>query len=49
MKILNIPLHNTWGLKLPTTWVAEFEVKGHSTTKYIDFNFYNENSRLQTL
>ena len=32
-----------WGLKLPTTWVAEFEVKGH-TGKYIDFNFYNENS-----
>ena len=32
-----------WGLKLPTTWVAEFEVKGHSG-KYIDFNFYNENS-----
>jgi hypothetical protein len=34
---------NTWGIKLPTTWVAEFEVKGHSG-KYIDFNFYNENS-----
>ena len=32
-----------WGIKLPTTWVAEFEVKGHSG-KYIDFNFYNENS-----
>jgi hypothetical protein len=32
-----------WGLKLPTTWVGEFEVKGH-TGKYIDFNFYNENS-----
>ena len=32
-----------WGLKLPTTWVGEFEVKGHSG-KYIDFNFYNENS-----
>ena len=35
--------NNKWGLKLPTTWVAEFEVKGHSG-KYIDFNFYNENS-----
>jgi hypothetical protein len=32
-----------WGIKLPTTWVAEFEVKGQSG-KYIDFNFYNENS-----
>ena len=30
-----------WGLKLPTTWVAEFEVKGHSE-KYVEFNFYNE-------
>ena len=35
--------NHKWGLKLPTTWVAEFEVKGHSG-KYIDFNFYNENS-----
>ena len=37
-----------WGLKLPTTWVAEFEVKGHSG-KYIDFNFYNENSASNAL
>ena len=37
-----------WGLKLPTTWVAEFEVKGH-TGKYIDFNFYNENSASNAL
>jgi len=36
-------INHKWGLKLPTTWVAEFEVKGH-TGKYIDFNFYNENS-----
>ena len=36
-------VNHKWGLKLPTTWVAEFEVKGHSG-KYIDFNFYNENS-----
>jgi hypothetical protein len=34
-------VNHKWGLKLPTTWVAEFEVKGHSG-KYIDFNFYNE-------
>ena len=31
-------INHHWGLKLPTTWVAEFEVKGHSG-KYIDFNF----------
>jgi len=36
-------INHHWGIKLPTTWVAEFEVKGHSG-KYIDFNFYNENS-----
>jgi hypothetical protein len=36
-------VNHKWGLKLPTAWVAEFEVKGHSG-KYIDFNFYNENS-----
>ncbi|MAX12428.1 MAG: hypothetical protein CL711_03115 [Chloroflexi bacterium] len=30
-----------WGLKLPTTWVGEFEVKGQ-TGKYVEFNFYNE-------
>jgi hypothetical protein len=34
-------VNHKWGLKLPTTWVAEFEVKGHSG-KYIEFNFYNE-------
>ena len=33
----------TWGLKLPTAWVGEFEVKGQ-TGKYIEFNFYNEGS-----
>ena len=32
-----------WGLKLPTTWVGEFEIKGQ-TGKYIEFNFYNEGS-----
>ena len=32
---------NTWGIKLPTTWVADFDVKGHSG-KYVEFNFYNE-------
>ena len=32
-----------WGLKLPTAWVGEFEVKGQ-TGKYIEFNFYNEGS-----
>ena len=30
-----------WGLKLPTTWVAEFDIKGE-TGKYLEFNFYNE-------
>jgi hypothetical protein len=30
-----------WGIKLPTTWVADFDVKGHSG-KYVEFNFYNE-------
>ena len=30
-----------WGLKLPTTWVAEFDLKGE-TGKYLEFNFYNE-------
>jgi hypothetical protein len=30
-----------WGLKLPTTWVAEFDLKGE-TGKYVEFNFYNE-------
>ena len=40
---IEYPSSNTWGIKLPTTWVAEFDVKGHSG-KYIDFNFYNENS-----
>ena len=30
-----------WGLKLPTTWVAEFDLKGGSG-KYVEFNFYNE-------
>ena len=33
----------TWGLKLPTTWVAEFDLKGDSG-KYVEFNFYNEGS-----
>ena len=34
-------INHHWGLKLPTTWVAEFDVKGHSG-KYVEFNFYNE-------
>jgi hypothetical protein len=41
-------INHHWGIKLPTTWVAEFEVKGHSG-KYIDFNFYNENSASNAL
>ena len=32
-----------WGLKLPTAWVGEFEVKGQ-TGKYVEFNFYNGGS-----
>ena len=40
---------NTWGIKLPTTWVAEFDVKGHSTTKYVEFNFYNEDKTSNAL
>jgi hypothetical protein len=35
--------NQTWGIKLPTTWVGEFEVKGQ-TGKYVEFNFYNEGS-----
>ena len=38
---------NTWGIKLPTTWVADFDVKGHSE-KYVEFNFYNEGSTSNT-
>ena len=38
-----------WGIKLPTTWVAEFDVKGHSTTKYVEFNFYNEDKTSNAL
>jgi len=41
-------INHHWGIKLPTTWVAEFDVKGHSG-KYIDFNFYNENSASNAL
>jgi hypothetical protein len=41
-------VNHKWGIKLPTTWVAEFEVKGQSG-KYIDFNFYNENSASNAL
>ena len=33
----------SWGLKLPTTWVAEFDIQGQ-TGKYVEFNFYNEGS-----
>ena len=40
---------NTWGIKLPTTWVAEFDVKGHSTTQYVEFNFYNEDKTSNAL
>ena len=32
-----------WGLKLPTAWVGEFEIKGQ-TGKYVEFNFYNGGS-----
>jgi hypothetical protein len=39
---------NTWGIKLPTTWVAEFDVKGHSE-KYVEFNFYNEDKTSNAL
>src|SRR6056300_592986 len=35
--------NQTWGLKLPTAWVGEFDIKGAST-KYVEFNFYNEGS-----
>jgi hypothetical protein len=38
---------NTWGIKLPTTWVADFDVKGHSE-KYVEFNFYNEDKTSNT-
>ncbi len=34
-------INHHWGIKLPTTWVADFDVKGHSG-KYVEFNFYNE-------
>ena len=37
-----------WGLKLPNTWVSEFELKGGSG-KYVEFNFYNEGSTSNTL
>ena len=39
---------NAWGVKLPTAWVGEFEVKGQSG-KYIEFNFYNEGSTSNAL
>src|SRR6056300_611070 len=35
--------NQTWGLKLPTAWVGEFDIKG-ATGKYVEFNFYNEGS-----
>jgi hypothetical protein len=37
----------SWGLKLPTTWVAEFDLQGQ-TGKYVEFNFYNEGSTSNT-
>ena len=40
--------NRTWGLKLPTAWVGEFEVKGQ-TSKYVEFNFYNEGSTSNAL
>jgi len=46
---IEYPSSNTWGIKLPTTWVAEFDVKGHSTTKYVEFNFYNEDKTSNAL
>ena len=33
----------TWGIKLPTAWVGEFDLKTHDN-KYVEFNFYNEGS-----
>jgi hypothetical protein len=35
--------NQTWGLKLPTAWVSEFDIRGASS-KYVEFNFYNEGS-----
>jgi hypothetical protein len=35
--------NQVWGIKLPTAWVGEFDLKGAST-KYVEFNFYNEGS-----
>src|SRR5210317_1815125 len=35
--------NQTWGLKLPTAWVADFDIKG-GTGKYVEFNFYNGGS-----
>jgi hypothetical protein len=37
----------SWGLKLPTTWVADFDLQGQ-TGKYVEFNFYNEGSTSNT-
>src|SRR5210317_248158 len=31
----------SWGLKLPTTWVADFDLQGQ-TGKYVEFNFYTQ-------
>jgi len=35
--------NKTWGIKLPTAWVGEFDLKTHDN-KYVEFNFYNEGS-----
>ena len=40
-------INHHWGIKLPTTWVADFDVKGHSG-KYVEFNFYNEDKTSNT-
>src|SRR6056300_1847346 len=37
----------SWSLKLPTTWVADFDLQGQ-TGKYVEFNFYNEGSTSNT-
>ena len=40
--------NKTWGIKLPTAWVGEFDLKTHDS-KYVEFNFYNEGSTSNAL
>lgn len=40
--------NKTWGIKLPTAWVGEFDLKTHDN-KYVEFNFYNEGSTSNAL